>query len=139
MLEVREKMPIRAASPYPLQRQIKMINPIFYIDFYKVGHVIQYPSDTTQVFSNWTPRSSRVAGQTDVVCLGFTYFAKDYLDRRFNQGFFKHPWPEIEAEYRAVITATLGVAEPKIDHIKALHEPSKQRQKRKAKRDAKKG
>ena len=99
-----------------------MINPIFYIDFYKVGHVIQYPADTTQVFSNWTPRSSRVAGQTEVVALGFTYFAKDYLIRRFNQGFFLRPWREIESEYREVIRATLGVEDPKVDHIKALHE-----------------
>ena len=99
-----------------------MINPIFYIDFYKVGHVIQYPSDTTQVFSNWTPRSSRVPGQTEVVNLGFTYFAKDYLGRRFNEGFFKRPWALIEKEYRRLISATLGVADPKTDHIKALHD-----------------
>lgn len=98
-----------------------MMNPIFYIDFYKVGHVIQYPPDTTQVFSNWTPRSSRVAGQTKVVCMGFTYFAKDYLLRRFNEGFFRKPWTAIEKEYKEVIRATLGVENPKTDHIEALH------------------
>lgn len=74
-----------------------MINPIFYIDFYKIGHVIQYPTDTTQVYSNWTPRSSRIPGITEVVALGFNYFAKDYLGRRFNQGFFLRPWGEIES------------------------------------------
>ncbi len=99
-----------------------MINPIFYIDFFKVGHVIQYPSDTTQVYSNWTPRSSRVSGQTQVVNLGFTYFAKDYLGRRFNEGFFARPWTLIEREYRQLISATLGIADPKTDHIRALHE-----------------
>ncbi len=99
-----------------------MINPIFYIDFYKVGHVIQYPTDTTQVYSNWTPRSSRVSGQTDVVNLGFTYFAKDYIGRRFTQGFFDMPWDLIEKQYRRVISATLGMANPKTDHIKALHD-----------------
>lgn len=98
-----------------------MINPIFYIDFYKVGHVIQYPADTTQVFSNWTPRSSRVPGQTEVCCLGFNYFAKDYLIRRFNQGFFNQPIEAIEKEYRRVMYCTLGVENPKFDHIRALH------------------
>lgn len=99
-----------------------MINPIFYCDFYKIGHVAQYPPDTTQVFSNWTPRSSRVPGQTEVTSLGFNYFAKDYLTRRFNQGFFSRPWAQIAEEYNTVIPATLGVTNPKIDHIKALHD-----------------
>ena len=40
------------------------LNPLFLIDFYKVGHVSQYPPDTTQVWSNWTPRSTRVPGAT---------------------------------------------------------------------------
>lgn len=98
------------------------MNPIFMIDFYKVGHVIQYPEDTTQVYSNWTPRSSRVPGQTEVVALGFNYFAKRYLRDAFQYLFFTRPWSEIENNYRAVISRTLGVENPKIDHIKALHE-----------------
>ena len=99
-----------------------MINPIFYADFYKVSHVVQYPDDTTQVYSNWTPRSSRVPGSTLVTALGFTYFAKDYMGRRFQQGFFSRPWVDIEREYIDVIRATLGVTSPKVDHIRALHE-----------------
>lgn len=42
------------------------MNPIFLIDFYKVGHINQYPQGITQVWSNWTPRTSRVEN-TDVV------------------------------------------------------------------------
>lgn len=35
-----------------------MINPLFLTDYYKIGHVSQYPSDVTQVWSNWTPTVS---------------------------------------------------------------------------------
>ena len=34
------------------------INPLHAADFYKTGHVIQYPPGTTAVYSNYTPRSS---------------------------------------------------------------------------------
>lgn len=96
------------------------MNPIFYIDFYKVGHVIQYPSDTEQVWSNWTARATRLEGVTSTVVLGFNYFAKRILIREFDLHFFSEKWNHIEAQYRAVIKATLGVENPKVDHIKAL-------------------
>lgn len=38
------------------------MNPLFLIDFYKVGHVSQYPEDTTDSFS--------VAGGDSVTVLG---------------------------------------------------------------------
>lgn len=37
------------------------MNPIFNTDFYKIGHIDQYPSGVSQIFSNWTPRSTHVA------------------------------------------------------------------------------
>ncbi len=90
-------------------------------DFYKIGHVAQYPPDVTQVWSNWTPRTSRVEGQTSVVHFGLQYFIKDYLMRRFNQGFFSRPLAEVLDGYRAVVRECLGVPEPKTDHIEWLH------------------
>jgi nicotinamide phosphoribosyltransferase len=54
------------------------MNPIFYIDFYKVGHVIQYDKRTAQIWSNWTARSSRT-GRNSVVFFGLQYFIKKYL------------------------------------------------------------
>lgn len=33
--------------------------PLFEIDFYKSGHYAQYPEGTVEIFSNFTPRSSR--------------------------------------------------------------------------------
>lgn len=99
-----------------------MINPILMADFYKVGHVSQYPSDVTQVWSNWTPRTTRIEGQNTVVHFGLQYFIKDYLIRRFNQGFFQRPINEVLDSYRKVVKECLGVEHPKTDHISWLHD-----------------
>ena len=37
------------------------INPLYLIDFYKSGHFMQYPEETTMVYSNFTPRSNKYA------------------------------------------------------------------------------
>lgn len=97
------------------------MNPIFYIDFYKVGHVIQYAPGTKQVWSNWTARSSRT-DRKSVVFFGLQYFLKKYLIETFNDEFFSIPWDTIEQEYKEVIRKTLGVENPKTDHIKYLWE-----------------
>jgi nicotinamide phosphoribosyltransferase len=48
------------------------MNPIFLIDFYKAGHIFQYPKGVSQVWSNWTPRSTRIVGKHRVVNAGLT-------------------------------------------------------------------
>lgn len=96
------------------------MNALFYIDFYKQDHVRQYPADTEQVWSNWTARSSRIPGQAHVVFFGLQYFVKEILQRQFNV-FFCTPLECILKEYREVMQATLGVADPKTDHIEYLH------------------
>jgi nicotinamide phosphoribosyltransferase len=101
---------------------MQQYNPLMFADFYKVGHVIQYPTGTQQVWSNWTPRTSRVPSQTTVVHFGLQYLIKEYLIRQFNEGFFKLPFSEVGREYDTYIRATLGVEQPKIDHIEALHQ-----------------
>jgi nicotinamide phosphoribosyltransferase len=97
------------------------MNPIFLIDFYKVGHINQYPEGVTQVWSNWTPRTSRVEGTDTVVHFGLNYFIKKYLLDQFEREFFSRPWIDIADEYRKVIRATLGVQDPRMDHIYDLH------------------
>ena len=94
-------------------------NPLYDIDFYKVGHVSQYPADTTQVWSNWTPRSTRVAGENSVVFYGLQYFIKEIL-KRWDVEFFGRRIGAVLDEYREVMRATLGVQEPKVDHLEAL-------------------
>ena len=90
------------------------------IDFYKVGHVSQYPADTEQVWSNWTARSTRVPGQSSVVFFGLQAFIKEILQERWNE-FFRAPLSDIVHDYRVLIGATLGIAEPRTDHIEYLH------------------
>lgn len=97
------------------------MNPLFLIDFYKVGHVSQYPAGTQRVWSNWTPRSSRVPGQADIVHFGLSYFMQRFLKEAFDEGFFGRPVEVVLEEYRELISVTLGVAEPKTDHIAWLH------------------
>lgn len=96
-------------------------NPIFYIDFYKVGHVDQYVKGLKQIFVNFTPRSTRVEGATGIVFAGLQLFIKEVLFDQFGRNFFRRPLTEVVNEYREVIRQTLGVAEPRVDHIEALH------------------
>lgn len=95
------------------------INPIFFADFYKIGHVAQYPAGTTQVWSNWTPRKTRIEGQKDVVHFGLQYFIKKYLIEEFNK-FFNTPWTAIEKEYKNFILATLPSKSVYTDHLFSL-------------------
>ena len=48
-------------------------------DGYKVDHKSQYPTGTELVYSNWTPRKSRIKGVDKVVFFGLQYFIKKYL------------------------------------------------------------
>lgn len=96
------------------------MNPLYLIDFYKAGHINQYPSDTTQIWSNFTPRSTWVKGQDKVVFFGLQYFIKEILVKEWNEQFFSRNIMEILIEYKQFIQSTLGVADPRVDHIIAL-------------------
>lgn len=60
-------------------------------DFYKTGHLRQYPPNTTRVVSNLTPRSDRHSNLPDsdggVVFFGLRYFIHDYLERQWDEFF----------------------------------------------------
>lgn len=98
------------------------MNPILFIDWYKAGHVHQYPKGITQVWSNWTPRTSRVPGARSVVNFGLNYFIKEYLQRQFRENFFDVRKDLVIQEYRDVVSSCLGVANPDTAHIEALHD-----------------
>ena len=49
-------------------------NPFLLTDYYKVGHVFQYPDKTELVYSNLTPRKSRIDGVDEMVFFGLQYF-----------------------------------------------------------------
>jgi len=93
--------------------------PVLLKDGYKVGHIFQYPDDTTMVYSNMTARSSRTEAKK-VVAFGMQYFVQEYLIRQFNENFFKRPKEEVLKAYERRIGAYLGPIT--VDHIGALHD-----------------
>ncbi len=98
------------------------INPIFLIDFYKAGHVDQYPKGVKRIWVNFTPRSTRMESEKGVIFFGLQRFIKKILIRQFRDEFFSRPWPEIEEKYEEVMHKTLGLTNPRIDHIRKLWE-----------------
>lgn len=94
------------------------MNPIFLIDFYKVGHINQYPEGTTKVYVNLTARSTRTEDKT-VVFFGLQYAIKVLLEE-FDTHFFSRPLNKVLSEYHELISVTLGDPEPRLDHIRAL-------------------
>ena len=99
-----------------------MINPLLYTDGYKVDHRRQYPDNTTLVYSNWTPRKSRLEGIDEVVFFGLQYFIKKYIIQDFEENFFKKPKAEVLKKYSRRINNYLGENNVGIKHIGDLHD-----------------
>jgi nicotinamide phosphoribosyltransferase len=95
------------------------MNPITLIDGYKLDHRRQYPDGTEFVYSNWTPRMSRVEGVTDVTLFGLQYFIEKYLIEEFDK-FFMSPVEEVVAKYERRVNGYLGPNNVGTDHIRAL-------------------
>jgi nicotinamide phosphoribosyltransferase len=97
------------------------MNPMMLIDGYKLDHRRQYPRGTRRVYSNWTPRSSRIPGQDRVVFFGLQAFIQKYLEDETNRLFFQAPEAEVCEKYLARVNSYLGPSEIGCDHIRALH------------------
>lgn len=98
------------------------ITPVLLKDGYKVGHKFQYPEGTTLVYSNLTPRKSRIDGVDAIVFFGLQYFLKEYLMHQFDAHFFSRPKSEVMEVYRRRIDHYLGKDSISYDHIEALHD-----------------
>jgi nicotinamide phosphoribosyltransferase len=102
------------------------ISPIFLKDAYKVDHIRQYPPGTEVVFSNFTPRKSRMPNVNHSVFFGLQYFLKEYLMKEFNERFFKSPGYVVDEgatrayQYQNIINQCLGNDEYP-HHIAALY------------------
>ncbi len=96
------------------------MNPITLIDGYKFSHRAQYPSGTTRVYSNWTPRESRIPDIDHVVFFGLQYFLAKYLGEEFG-GFFATPADAACAEYERRLAGYLGPNNVGTEHIRELH------------------
>jgi nicotinamide phosphoribosyltransferase len=98
------------------------MNPLLLTDGYKVDHRRQYPDNTTLVYSNWTPRKSRIDGIDDIVFFGLQYFIKKYIIEDFQRDFFDKPKEEVLAKYSRRINNYLGENQVGIAHIAGLHD-----------------
>ena len=99
-----------------------MTNPLLLTDGYKVDHRRQYPDGTTLVYSNWTPRKSRIEGIEEVVFFGLQYFLKKYIIEEFDTNFFNQPKDEVLTKYTRRINNYLGQNSVGIKHIAELHD-----------------
>lgn len=98
------------------------------IDGYKTGHIYQYPEGTELVYSNFTPRTDRLAAHKSpewdrkVVFFGLQGLVKWLLIDLFNDTFFKAAKDEVVADYARTMDAYLGPGLVTPEHIAALHD-----------------
>jgi nicotinamide phosphoribosyltransferase len=64
------------------------MNPLLLVDSYKIHHTNMYPEGMTKLYSNFTPRKSRMKGVDKVVVFGIQHFILEYLIKQFNEEFF---------------------------------------------------
>ena len=103
------------------------LNPLTTIDFYKADHRRQYPDGTEYVYSNFTPRSGRLAPVLEdydnrVVFFGLQGFIKTFLIETWNEEFFQKAKADIVKTYKARMDAALGKDSIPTDHIEDLHD-----------------
>ena len=98
-----------------------MFNAITLIDGYKLDHRRQYPEGTEYVYSNWTPRGSRIKGIDHVVNIGLQYFLQEYLDFQFGETFFDRDVEDVVAESNRRTLGYLGPNDIGDQHIRDLH------------------
>lgn len=97
-----------------------MLNPLTLADGYKLDHRRQYPEGTEFVYSNWTPRGSRIEGVNKVVFFGLQYFLEKYLEEEFAK-FFDADEEKVVKAYTRRVNGYLGPNEIGDEHIRALH------------------
>ena len=91
------------------------MNPLLLTDYYKTEHFKMYPEGMTLLYSNFTPRKSRIIGVNHVVAFGVQHFIKEYLIEKFNTEFFGKGRARVLEEYSKHINVDHK-------HIGALHE-----------------
>lgn len=90
-------------------------------DCYKTSHQEQYPPNTELVYSNWTPRKSRLPGISHVVVFGIQAFIQKYLINDFHDNFFAVPKGVAVARYWKRLKNMLGL-DVDTSRIASLHD-----------------
>ena len=101
------------------------MNPIFYIDFYKSGHIYQYPKGLSEVYSNLTPRSTKLFKGSSfwdgkIKVFGIEAAIKKII-LNFDKNFFGKGKPDGIADfYQKFMGKHIGEGLVKGEHIQAL-------------------
>lgn len=94
-------------------------------DFYKSGHIFQYPKGTSVVYANFTARSDRLAKilrngwDGKITFFGLQGFAQWYLIDLWNETFFNLDEDVAVSKYYRLMKNTIGHID--VEHIRALH------------------
>lgn len=75
------------------------MNPLLLVDFYKPHHNKMYPEGMSLLYSNFTPRKSRIKGVNEVVFFGLQHFILKYLIEEFNKNFFGYDIEDTRTVY----------------------------------------
>lgn len=99
-------------------------DPMAMTDFYKIGHIKQYPEGTQEVYSNMTARSNKHATSfTDdefIINFGLQYVIKEFLINQWNKNFFQVDREVIHERYVRRIENTLGPQYASAAHVVSL-------------------
>lgn len=99
-------------------------------DFYKSGHIYQYPEKTEVVFSNFTARSDKHFVKTavikkfkpnGVVLANLQGFIKWFMIDLWNDTFFNKKKEDVLQEFKELMDGTLGENKVTTEHIAELH------------------
>lgn len=96
------------------------ILPILNSDSYKQFHYLMYPAGLILLYSNMTPRKSRIPGVDKAVFFGLQYYLKEYAIKQWNELFFQVPLENVVKEYKRFHKYFSGV-DIDTKHIEYLH------------------
>lgn len=108
-----------------------IISPIFAIDGYKLGHRDQYPTGTSRVYDNFTPRSNKylkspffkaLTGDsgTPVLWTGAQTFTLQWLVYEFQTNFFNQKAEDVVERFRKSVNSYLNT-DYNVDSFYELH------------------
>lgn len=77
-------------------------------DFYKPGHILDYPAGITDIQENMTGRKGRDGWADGYISFGIQAACQHYFIDYANETFFSRPVDEVAAEFSDAMLAGLG-------------------------------
>ncbi|MDF2434653.1 MAG: nicotinamide phosphoribosyltransferase, partial [Mucilaginibacter sp.] len=101
-----------------------MLKFITCTDGYKVGHKPMFDAlgIVEYIYSNFTPRGSRIKGQEKVILLGLQYLLQEFFMDLAQKTFFDVPKQQVLDYYQRRLDGYLGPNTIGVEHIAALHD-----------------